>query len=653
MSSTTMTRIIANRWNVVQKINTPSPSLSLSVVSMRTSSFMSLSTPVSIGAVGKLPTSSRSRSFRCCSRNRLHQDVRRDRSYSRSTMVSACVDLRRTSSTYSIWLLTRRHGRNGRRLLSSSSSSTSASTEAATATVERPPWETLRWVAITTGIPFIGFGFLDNAILVIAGDAIDTSLGVMLGISTLCAAAIGNIISDLAGIGLGAWIEDFCVNTLKMDVPELSPAQRQLRSVRLASQGGMAVGITIGCIIGMFPLLFMDSVHKQEQLRKRAELESLFKDVVTDAKTLVGAESTCLFLRVDEHNNNKDRNSHGATENEKMESNQEPWYRRWFSPSWWWSSSFASSGITILPYRPSVEGELLYCMYCPIVKPTIQDDDQQRDDRHHNLILENKVSHASDGDVVTVVVGDNGKDQIETKSRIIPVGRGIVSRAILTGDTWNISNVNREPDFSPPPLDAEGTTISTGDGSLSVGGHHSSSSSPRKIPRPEYRNMVVVPILDSQGRAMAVIEARNKVGDKPSKTPSSETSTGREKPSTNISLVQSSFTDQDVEILKSLASHISVKLQLTYQVAEEGDDRGSLKDTIRIMKELGIHEDADIPLTDQHRRFFSQPYRRRGTRWADNGPSLFPSNQSAKQAPPSAKRIHSKSKHKLFPDENN
>ena len=39
-----------------------------------------------------------------------------------------------------------------------------------------------------------------------------SSLGVTLGISTLCAAAIGNIISDLAGIGLGTAIEDFCAN---------------------------------------------------------------------------------------------------------------------------------------------------------------------------------------------------------------------------------------------------------------------------------------------------------------------------------------------------------------------------------------------------------------------------------------------------------
>jgi hypothetical protein len=55
-----------------------------------------------------------------------------------------------------------------------------------------PSFEQLRLVALNTAIPFVGFGIMDNSILIVAGDAIDTSLGVLLGISTMCAAAIGN-----------------------------------------------------------------------------------------------------------------------------------------------------------------------------------------------------------------------------------------------------------------------------------------------------------------------------------------------------------------------------------------------------------------------------------------------------------------------------
>jgi hypothetical protein len=48
-------------------------------------------------------------------------------------------------------------------------------------------------------LPFVGFGILDNMIMILAGEYIDQSLGAMLSISTMAAAALGNIISDVAG----------------------------------------------------------------------------------------------------------------------------------------------------------------------------------------------------------------------------------------------------------------------------------------------------------------------------------------------------------------------------------------------------------------------------------------------------------------------
>lgn len=56
-------------------------------------------------------------------------------------------------------------------------------------------------VFIFNTIPFIGFGILDNGIMIVAGEYIDSTLGVMLGISTMAAAGFGNIISDIAGVG--------------------------------------------------------------------------------------------------------------------------------------------------------------------------------------------------------------------------------------------------------------------------------------------------------------------------------------------------------------------------------------------------------------------------------------------------------------------
>ena len=130
-----------------------------------------------------------------------------------------------------------------------------------------------------------------------AGDQIDASLGVAFGISTMCAAAIGNILSDLCGVGLGTLIEEWAT---KIGLPQagLSLKQMNLKGPRYARQAGCAIGITIGCIIGMFPLLFLDS-KKIEKQKREVMLDTIFKDVVDEAKTLVGAQTTTLFVRDD------------------------------------------------------------------------------------------------------------------------------------------------------------------------------------------------------------------------------------------------------------------------------------------------------------------------------------------------------------------
>jgi GAF domain-containing protein len=408
----------------------------------------------------------------------------------------------------------------------------------------------LRTVAFTTSIPFVGFGIMDNGLLILAGDAIDTSLGVILGISTLCAAAIGNIISDVAGIACGTLIEDFCANTLKIPVPPLTSAQRQLRSVRFAQQFGMGLGMTLGCIIGMLPLLFIDT-NKTAKLRKKARIETLFRDVVTEAKTLVDAESTCLYLRVD-----KDEGNMAGDGGKKKK-----------------------SGVAVLPYRPSANGEYLYAMY--YVVPSSNNS--------AGLALR---GHKTGPTQTGVDPGSSGDQALPSPSRILPVGRGIVSRAILTGDTWNISKVMEEPDFFPalpPSVDADHDI-----------NHQQEKQHPRKE---DYRNLVVVPILDGQGRAIAVLEAINKRG-------SSRNDDGKD-----------GFSNEDVMILKSLASHISVSLQALYQDAASADDDDSvrLRDTIRILKEMGIQ---GITADGDSTRGGG------GARRESSGPALFPSTSS-------------------------
>jgi len=91
--------------------------------------------------------------------------------------------------------------------------------------IPEPSKRDLRLVALNVGVPFIGFGIMDNALLIVAGDAIDASLGVALNISTMCAAALGNIVSDIAGVLCGTIIEDFCAK-IGLPTPKITEAQR-------------------------------------------------------------------------------------------------------------------------------------------------------------------------------------------------------------------------------------------------------------------------------------------------------------------------------------------------------------------------------------------------------------------------------------------
>lgn len=328
-----------------------------------------------------------------------------------------------------------------------------------TSEVAEPPYSELQKVAFATSIPFVGFGIMDNAILIIAGDAIDTSLGVWLGISTMCAAAIGNIISDVAGIMLGTVVEDACAKYLRLPAAKLSSAQRQLRSVRFANQFGCGVGIVIGCIIGMFPLLFIDS-KKIQAMKDEATMDSLFQDVIAEAGSLIGAQRTMLFLIVDDENSTK----------------------------------------------PSADGKYLYAKYNPF----------------------------------------------KVQERYFPLGRGIASRAALTGESWNITDVRNEPDFS--------ADMRTG--------------------FPDFRNMLCVPVTDGKGRTIAVLQAVNKRND-----------------------TERGFTTSDMQILKALASHISISLQ---RINRDEDTEHSLKDTIQMLKDYGLKGIADDAQSKTRRPLFPE-----------------------------------------------
>eukprot|EP00005_Dracoamoeba_jomungandri_P012204 CAMPEP_0174267462 /NCGR_PEP_ID=MMETSP0439-20130205/33681_1 /TAXON_ID=0 /ORGANISM="Stereomyxa ramosa, Strain Chinc5" /LENGTH=199 /DNA_ID=CAMNT_0015354969 /DNA_START=396 /DNA_END=995 /DNA_ORIENTATION=- len=123
-----------------------------------------------------------------------------------------------------------------------------------------PTKRQLYYHCLRSGMPFIGFGFLDNVIMIVAGETLESTLGPTLGISTMAAAGLGNMISDAAGLGFGGTIE---VLADKMGLPQtgLTAEQLELRISKMVYHISCLVGIMTGCLLGMFPLLFYD--HEQ------------------------------------------------------------------------------------------------------------------------------------------------------------------------------------------------------------------------------------------------------------------------------------------------------------------------------------------------------------------------------------------------------
>jgi hypothetical protein len=98
-------------------------------------------------------------------------------------------------------------------------------------------------------VAFIVFGFIDNFLMVILGDRIDKAF-VSIGISnTLLAAGLGNTLSDAMGILSGRWVEKLV--HLKLPIQDdVDLSKNQI----IAAE---TIGIIIGCLIGLFPLLFL------------------------------------------------------------------------------------------------------------------------------------------------------------------------------------------------------------------------------------------------------------------------------------------------------------------------------------------------------------------------------------------------------------
>ena len=125
--------------------------------------------------------------------------------------------------------------------------------------IKSPPTSSqLRALFFQTGTPYIGFGLVDNAMMVLSGEAIDNTIGFMLGLSVLGAAALGNAFSNGLGMVLHGTLERYA-ERIGLPDPRLTIYQRGLPVVHTVRTVAGISGVVLGCVLGMFPLLFMNA----------------------------------------------------------------------------------------------------------------------------------------------------------------------------------------------------------------------------------------------------------------------------------------------------------------------------------------------------------------------------------------------------------
>lgn len=96
---------------------------------------------------------------------------------------------------------------------------------------------------------FVIFGFIDNFLMIVAGDQIDSFIKTLGVSNTMLAAGLGNTFSDMVGILSGRTVEKI-VHT---KIPPVEDGELSKNKIMLAE----TVGIFLGCILGLFPLLFI------------------------------------------------------------------------------------------------------------------------------------------------------------------------------------------------------------------------------------------------------------------------------------------------------------------------------------------------------------------------------------------------------------
>jgi hypothetical protein len=140
----------------------------------------------------------------------------------------------------------------------------------------------------------IGFGIMDQTVMIQAGNAIDCTIGVLFGLSTLSAAAIGQICSDASGVVFGGTVERLA-KAAGLPSANLSAAQSKLPIVARVTWAGSFLGIILGCTIGLINLWFIDT-SRSSTLKLRALNDGQDFEFTVEASNAVRPDATALTV---------------------------------------------------------------------------------------------------------------------------------------------------------------------------------------------------------------------------------------------------------------------------------------------------------------------------------------------------------------------
>ena len=140
---------------------------------------------------------------------------------------------------------------------------------------------------LNCAVPMIVFGLLDNSIMIIGGDVVDDWIGSSFQLSTLACAALANTFADVFGISIGNTVEKY---TGRIGIPQakLTNVQTELPVMKRISMASASLGILLGCLLGMFPLLFIDNDNTM--------LKPVFESLDADGTGRLTAQEICTGL---------------------------------------------------------------------------------------------------------------------------------------------------------------------------------------------------------------------------------------------------------------------------------------------------------------------------------------------------------------------